>query len=73
MALTQTHVDQGIKLKTHTKFQTPMDTLFFIKMQKIHSGKRQHLQQMMMAKLDGCIWKNANRPYLSSCTKLNSK
>lgn len=34
---------------------------------------REHLQQMLLGKLDGCIEKNANRSIFSFYTKLNSK
>ena len=44
-----------------------------IKNPEMHTRKGKHLYQMVLSKLDGCMWETAKRSVLIARTKLNSE
>ena len=52
----------GIESMTQKLTHTPMDTWFLIKNPTPYNGKyRTYLQQIVLVKLDVCMYKNANK------------
>ena len=57
------HVDQWIRVECPDMDHQLYVQKIFDKAEKLHSGKRQPLQSMVLEKLDSYVWKNDTQPF----------